>query len=192
MDQGETEDRQSGPLLAPRSGHDSGQGFLHGLSGGISLVREGPPVKLCSGSWSLLQSRTRRYHITLFLLPIYFSVLFLLPHHSVLAPHLIQCPLPSTTSLCSCSPSISVSFSFYHITLFLLPIYFSVLFLLSLCTGISHFSRTLALKSCLSCCLGLLRLDKTPPVPGAVVSAGINKYIKWASLVLSGKESACQ
>ena len=140
MDQGETEDRQSGPLLAPRSGHDSGQGFLHGLSGGISLVREGPPVKLCSGSWSLLQSRTRRYHITLFLLPIYFSVLFLL----------------------------------------------------SLCTGISHFSRTLALKSCLSCCLGLLRLDKTPPVPGAVVSAGINKYIKWASLVLSGKESACQ
>ena len=142
MDQGETEDRQSGPLLAPHSGHDSGQGFPHSLSGGISLVREGSPVKLCSGSWSLLQSKTRRYHITLFLLPIYFSVLFLL----------------------------------------------------SLCTGISHFSRTLALKPCLSCCLGLLRLDKTPPssMPGAAVSAGVNKYINGASLVLSGEESACQ
>ena len=140
MDQGETEDRQSGPLLAPRSGHDSGQGFPHGLSGGISLVRGGPPVKLCSGSWSLLQSKTRRYHITLFLLPIYFSVLFLL----------------------------------------------------SLCIGISHFSRTLALKPCLSCCLGLCTKTRPSPVPGAVVSAGVNKYINWASLVLSGKASACQ
>ena len=54
----------------------------------------GGTTSLCSCSPSISVSSSF-YHITLFLLPIYFSVLFLLPHHSVLAPHLFQCPLPS-------------------------------------------------------------------------------------------------
>lgn len=128
-------------LLAPHSGNDSGQGFPHGLSGGISLVRGNRLSSCVQVAGVCYKARPG-----------------------------------GTTSLCSCSQLFQCP----------LPSF-------SLCIGISHFSRTLALKPCLSCCLGLCTKTRPSPVPGAVVSAGANNAstgLPWCSAVKEA--SACQ